>query len=184
MITKIFLKIVQQCHISRILEMRTYLPREMWMWVRRMRISKGDDTSPVGNDRIFWRRCRGRCGMTFGRFTRVSKFQDMWYYSNRSVFDWSIFFHHLQLSIPINFEEKYPIFRSTIFKFMPVSTTKIVWEWIYWRVLILDINQSFISLQISGDLYRWSSIIMPAWLYNPEENSDYFNSTKTPVWTL
>jgi hypothetical protein len=46
-------------HVSR--EMRCLL-REMWMWVRGMRISKGDDTSPVGNDRI-------------------SQFRDMWHYS-------------------------------------------------------------------------------------------------------
>jgi hypothetical protein len=34
--------------ISRNLEMR-HLLREMWMWVRGMRISRGDDKSPVGN---------------------------------------------------------------------------------------------------------------------------------------
>ncbi len=35
-----------------------------------MRISKGDDTSPVGNDRI-----------SYGRFARISKFRDMLHYS-------------------------------------------------------------------------------------------------------
>jgi hypothetical protein len=52
----------QQCYISRNLEMRPHIPWDMWMWVRGMRISKGDDTSPVGIDRI-------------------SKFRDMWHYS-------------------------------------------------------------------------------------------------------
>jgi hypothetical protein len=67
----------QHCHISRNLEMRTHLSREM-------RISKGDDTSPVANDRISWRRCRvsrGRCGFSCGRFARISTFRDMWHYS-------------------------------------------------------------------------------------------------------
>jgi hypothetical protein len=49
----------QQCHISRTLEMRPHLSREM-------RISKGDETSSVGNDRI-----------SYGRFPRISKFRDM-----------------------------------------------------------------------------------------------------------
>jgi hypothetical protein len=80
-------------HISGKLEMRPHLSREMWrlllemwMWVRWMRISKGDDTSPVGNDRISWRRCRGRCGISCGRFARIFKFRDMWHYSNNFIF--------------------------------------------------------------------------------------------------
>ncbi len=67
----------QHRHISHTLEMRPHLPREMCMWVRGMRISKGDDTSPVGNDRV----SRGRCSIFYGRFARISKFRDMWHYS-------------------------------------------------------------------------------------------------------
>ncbi len=66
---KFHYKFSQQCHISRNLEMRRLL-LEMWMWVRGMCISKGDDTPPVGNDRI-----------SCGRFARISKFRDMWHYS-------------------------------------------------------------------------------------------------------
>jgi hypothetical protein len=58
------------CHISRNLEMRCLL----WMWVRGMRISKGDDTSPVRNDRV-----------SRGRFARISEFRDMWHYSEKVV---------------------------------------------------------------------------------------------------
>jgi hypothetical protein len=50
------------------------------MRVRVMRISKGDDTSPVGHDRISRSRCRvsrGRCGISCGRFARISKFRDV-----------------------------------------------------------------------------------------------------------
>jgi len=49
-----------------------------------MRISKGDDTSPVGNNRISGKRyrvSRGRCGISWVRFARISKFRDMWRYS-------------------------------------------------------------------------------------------------------
>jgi hypothetical protein len=49
----------QQCHISKILEIsnishRSYVIswEEMWVWVRGMCISKGDDTSPVANDHV------------------------------------------------------------------------------------------------------------------------------------
>ncbi len=81
----------QQCHISRNLEMPPHLMREMrrlllemWMWVRGMRISIGDDTSPMRNNRISGKRCRvsrERCGISWGRFARISKFRDMWHYS-------------------------------------------------------------------------------------------------------
>ncbi len=78
-------------HISRNPEMPPHLPRgmrrllrEMWMWVQGMRISKGDRTSPMGNNCISGKRCRvthWRFGISRGRFARISKSQDMWHYS-------------------------------------------------------------------------------------------------------
>ncbi len=69
--------------------MPPHLPQEMWMWVRGMRISKGDDTSPIGNNNISGKRCRVSneiCGTSWGRFARISKFRDMWHYSSRVSF--------------------------------------------------------------------------------------------------
>jgi hypothetical protein len=54
-----FVQNFQQCHISKILEIshishRSYVIswEEMWVRVRGMCISKGDDTSPVANDHV------------------------------------------------------------------------------------------------------------------------------------
>jgi hypothetical protein len=81
----------QQCHISKILEMPQYPPRETPYLLREMPqlgwgmcISQGEGEFLVEDNGIPWRRCgvsRGICGISCERCCGISKILDMWHYS-------------------------------------------------------------------------------------------------------